>query len=311
MDPNKFGNTNADTPTSFADSQIQKMQQSPSFNAGEGAASTQEALGTITLGTPDQTVTSITVDEIDIPATRKVEQQANDPQAFFNTMAKEAAARGWTGSVSDYIKKKEQDLGYRGRTDIIETEFKDKIPGESRTVSAGSPGMAAFSKGLDDTTKLPKFTYNKKGSAPSGTADTFTSFDTRQAQRKAIVEARKQKRAKLKALRAKKRAGGIKDEFIEFGGFGPGFDGKTVTKSKKKVFKEAKRKIKQKAAEQRAAAMERISAQGELQRKQMKNPRISETMPMPSNGQKNRFKSSTSMSQLMADVKSGKAFNKN
>lgn len=232
-------------------------------------------LGTLDLSAPDQTVTSIRQTEVDIPASRKVEQFAADPQAFFNTMAKEAAAKGWTGSVSDYIKNKEQQLGYRGRTDIIEDVDTTVIPGEKRTLNAFdqiSQGYDSVGGGNKGTGGGPKQDTRKTGTG--GMADTFSALDTRQAQRKAIVEARKQKRAKLKALRAKKRAGGIKDETMEFGGFGPDLSGEKVTKSKKKVFKEAKRKIKQKAAEQRVRAMERISAQGQAQRAAGKNPAI-------------------------------------
>ena len=182
MDPNKFGNTNADTPTSFADSQIQKMQQSPSFNAGEGAASTQEALGTMTFSTPDETVTVANVDEVEIP---RYMGSKNFQKAFGDASAAGLEEFEFPkGSGKMYT----TELGPSTETHVIETTDTYTIPGESRTVSAGSPGMAAFSKGLDDTTKLPKFTYNKKGGTPSGTADTFTSFDTRQAARKAIIE---------------------------------------------------------------------------------------------------------------------------
>ena len=81
-------------------------------------------------------------------------------------------------------------------------------------------------------------------------------------------------------------------------------------KARKELKKQKERAKKAKSAK-RVRDMSLIGQQGELQRRQMKNPRISETMPMPSKSQKNRFKSSTSMSQLMADVKAGKAFNKN
>jgi hypothetical protein len=160
-----------------------------------------------------------------------------------------------------------------------ETHYLESVDTDTFEADSNQP---AFDRNFDAVVKpdlpganLEKFTYKKKGDSKPGMVDTFTSYDTRQAQRKAIVEARKQKRAKLKALRAKKRAGGIKDETMEFGGLGPDLSGKKVTKSKKQVFKEAKRKIKQKAAEQRSAAMERISAQGQAQRAAGKNPATS------------------------------------
>lgn len=57
---------------------------------------------------------------------RPVEELA-DSDTFFKQMAAEAEARGWKGSVQDYIKQKEQDLGY------TEKEEKIKIPGEMQT----------------------------------------------------------------------------------------------------------------------------------------------------------------------------------
>lgn len=206
-------------------------------------------LGTLDVNVPDQTVTSINQTEVDIPASRKVEQFAADPQVFFNTMAKEAAAKGWTGSVSDYIKNKEQQLGYRGRTDIIEDVDTTVIPGEKATLSAFDQAFDAVVGGDKGTGGGPKQDTRKTGTG--GMADTSSAFDTRQAQRKAIVETRKQKRAELQALRAKKRAGGIEG---------------------KKTFKEQKRKIKQKAAEQKAEEMAKITAQGKAQRRAGKNP---------------------------------------
>jgi len=207
---------------------------------------------------PDgETVTSIQQDEFEVP------RYMGSPefQSAFGAARKEGKK---TFSFGGKIYNTE--LGPSTETHYLETP-------ETTTFKS------SFDQGFDSTftpnlpeVNLEKFTYKKKGDA--GMVDTFSAFDTRQAQRKAIVEARKQKRAKLKALRAKKRAGGIKDETMEFGGFGPELSGVKVTKSKKQVFKEAKRKIKQKAAEQRAAAMERISAQGQAQRAAGKNPAI-------------------------------------
>ena len=171
-------------------------------------------LGTLDLSTPDQTVTSIGQTEVDIPASRKVEQFAADPQAFFNTMAKEAAAKGWTGSVSDYIKNKEQQLGYRGRTDIIEDVDTTVIPGEKRTLNA----FDQFSQGFDSVGGGNKGTGGGQTSGKTGTggmADTFSALDTRQAGRKAIVEARKLKRARIDEAKALSKVGGTKDSSVK------------------------------------------------------------------------------------------------
>jgi len=152
---------------------------------------TNDPDGTLDLSTPDQNISYIETDEIQIPASRQVENFAKDPQEFFNTMAAEAAARGWTGSVADYIKKKEQDLGFRGRTDTIETEITDTLPGEKYQATLGGD----FAQGFDSVVSTDK---KKIGSGPSkldgsggdGMIDTFTSYDTRQARRKGIVEGR-------------------------------------------------------------------------------------------------------------------------
>lgn len=170
-------------------------------------------LGTLDINVPDQTVTSINQTEVDIPASRKVEQFAADPQVFFNTMAKEAAAKGWTGSVSDYIKNKEQQLGYRGRTDIIEDVDTTVIPGEKATLSAFDQAFDAVVGGDKGTGGGPKQDTRKTGT--SGMADTFSAFDTRQAGRKAIVEARKLKRARIDEAKALSKTGGTKDSSVK------------------------------------------------------------------------------------------------
>jgi len=220
--------------------------------------------------TPDpdgETVTSIQQDEFEVPKF----MGSPEFQSTFGAARKAGLEQFEFPKGSG--KMFTTELGPATETHYLETP--------ETTAFKSDTNKSAFDQGFDAAYKpdlpevnLQKFTFKKKGDKKPGMVDTFSALDTRQAQRKAIVEARKQKRAKLKALRAKKRAGGIKDETMEFGGFGPDLSGEKVTKSKKKVFKEAKRKIKQKAAEQRARAMERISAQGQAQRAAGKNPAI-------------------------------------
>jgi hypothetical protein len=208
-------------------------------------------LGTLELSTPDQTVTSIRQTEVDIPASRKVEQFAADPQAFFNTMSKEAAAKGWKGSVSDYIKNKEQQLGYRGRTDIIEDVDTTVIPGEKRTLNAFdqiSQGFDSVVSGDKGAGGGPKQDTRKTGTG--GMADTFSAFDTRQAARKAIIEGRREKQAAKREARAKMKKGDIT----------------------RKQFREKKKQAKLDQATARREAMEKIAAQGKAQRSAGKNP---------------------------------------
>jgi hypothetical protein len=147
--------------------------------------------GTLDLSTPDQNISYLEVDEVEIPASRKVEKFADDPQAFFNTMANEAASKGWTGSVADYIKQKEQDLGYRGRTSTIETEVTDTLPGENYQANV----FGAFSQGFDNVGGSDKNKTgggSSKGSGKSGMVDTFSALDTRQGKRKVAIEERMQ-----------------------------------------------------------------------------------------------------------------------
>jgi|11BtaG_2_1085332.scaffolds.fasta_scaffold01567_6 hypothetical protein len=256
MQIGKHGSQN--TPGTFRVKDQKTMAMSTMFQTPDP----EGELGTLDISTPDQTVTSIQVDEIEVPRYMGSE---NFQKAFGD--ARKAGLKTFTFGGELYNTK----LGPSTETQVIETEFKDTIPGEKASVSAFDK---SFDAAVGANKKAKSTTSKPSKTTTTGMVDTFSALDTRQAQRKAIVEARKQKRAKLKALRAKKRAGGIKDETMEFGGFGPDLSGKKVTKSKKKVFKEAKRKIKQKAAEQRARAMERISAQGQAQRAAGKNPAI-------------------------------------
>jgi len=215
--------------------------------------------------TPDpngETVTSIRQDEFEVP------RYMGSPefQSAFGAARKAGKKRfSFGGKIYN------TELGPSTETHYLETVDTDTFKTD--------PNKSAFDQGFDSTftpnlpeVNLQKFDYKKKGDKKPSMVDTFSALDTRQAGRKAIVESRKQKRAELKALRAKKRAGGIKDETMVFGGFNPEFDGEKVTKSKKQVFKDAKRKIKQRAAERRVEAMKKITAQGQAQRAAGKNP---------------------------------------
>lgn len=233
-----------DTPGTFKAKDQKVMAMSTMFQ-------TPDPDGTLDLSTPDQNISYLEVDEVEIPASRKVENFAKDPQKFFNTMAAEAAARGWTGSVADYIKKKEQDLGYRGRTDIIETEVTDTLPGEKYQTK-----FSDFSQGFDSvggSDKNKTADGSSKGGSKSGMVDTFSALDTRQAARKAIVEGRKSKQAAVREARAEMKAGNID----------------------RKKFREAKKQAKLAQAKARTKAMKKITAQGQAQRSAGKNPLIS------------------------------------
>lgn len=181
----QMGAKETDTPSTFSTKNQKVMAMSTMYQ-------TEDPDGTLNLSTPDQSISYLETDEIEIPASRKVEEFAADPQAFFNTMAQEAAARGWKGSVADYIKNKEQQLGYRGRTDTIETEVTDTLPGEKYQATLGGD----FAQGLDSVVGTDKKKTGGGSSKPTssggdGMIDTFTSYDTRQAGRKAIVEGKR------------------------------------------------------------------------------------------------------------------------
>ena len=224
----QMGAKETDTPSTFSTKNQKVMAMSTMYQ-------TEDPDGTLNLSTPDQNISYLETDEIEIPASRKVEQFAADPQAFFNTMAQEAAARGWKGSVADYIKNKEQQLGYRGRTDTIETEVTDTLPGEKYAATLGGD----FARNLDDVVGTDKKKTGSGSSKPTssggdGMIDTFTSYDTRQARRKGIVEGRGIQQAARDVKRQQRKTDrlGRKDEMQAF---------KSGKKEARKALREARR----------------------------------------------------------------------
>lgn len=232
MDTNSYnqqlGNGNNTGPTTFADDQIEKMLKSKLFNAGEGADSTQEVI-------------SIKQDEFEVP---KYMGSKNFQETF-------GAARKAGLETFEFPKGSGKmfttELGPATETHYLETEERDAF---------GEGLRSTFRKGLPEV-KLKKFNYEKKQTAPSqlsGMVDTDTAYDTRQAQRKGIVESRKEKRAALKELR---------------------LSGKST--------KEGRREIKREAAAQRLKALRQIREKGEAQRASGANPRRSAKFDLAQN----------------------------
>lgn len=75
---------------------------------------------------------------------RPVEELA-DSDTFFKQMAAEAEARGWKGSVQDYIKQKEESLGYKPKQE------ERNIPGKTITEE-----MPYYKKELTDVLTSPE-----------------------------------------------------------------------------------------------------------------------------------------------------------
>jgi len=143
---------------------------------------------------------------------------------------------------------------YRNTFKIGEKQFKTELSG-GETKYTIKPNKSSFDQGFDSTftpnlpeVNLEKFTYKKKGDA--GMVDTFSSYDTRQAARKAIVEGRKAKQAARREARAEMKAGNIT----------------------RKQFRQKKKEANLAQARARAEAMKKIAAQGQAQRAAGKNP---------------------------------------
>ena len=262
----QMGAKETDTPSTFSTKNQKVMAMSTMYQT-EDPEGTRPKVKPITSNLQIVGTEPITATQVSTGFSGGGVFENQEQKDFYDTQITQRTAAGMTQDQAI------QD--YRNTFKIGEEQFKTELSG-GKTKYADNP-FGAFSQGLDDVVSTDKKKTGSGSSKPSkssgdGMVDTFTSYDTRQAGRKAIVEARKLKRARLRALRAKKRAGGIKDETMEFGGFGPGFDGEKVTKSKKQVFKDAKKKIKQEAADQKVKAMEKIAAQGQAQRAAAKNP---------------------------------------
>lgn len=117
--------------------------------------------------------------EITSGGDRKVEEKA-DSAEFLKTMEAERKRRGFDGTTQEYIKYKEQQLGYTPKTEVIEEKGKD----------------------LNYETDLYK---QKKG-------DVLQPWETRQMSRAIKKEQRDIRRAKQKLAKAKKRGNTIKEE---------------------------------------------------------------------------------------------------
>ena len=145
---------------------------------------------------------------------------------------------------------------YRNTFKIGEEQFKTELSG-GETKYANNP-FGAFSQNYDDVVSTDKKKTSggppkSGGSGGDGMVDTFTSYDTRQAGRKAIVEGRKAKQAAIREARAEMKADNID----------------------RKEFRKRKKAAKLAQAKARTKAMEKITKQGEAQRSAGKNPATS------------------------------------
>jgi hypothetical protein len=291
-DEDNFGNANADSPTNFSNRDQITIASAPLMNVGEGAASTEAAMTgggiEIEFGKPNLKA-------------QQISKGFSGGGTFENQEQKDWYDEQIQQRLSAGMSPEQAIQDYRNTFKIGEEKFETKFTGDvgktkvkQKPLSAGSSAMQAFNQGFDSSIELPKFTYNKKGSAKPGTADTFTAFDTRQARRKAIVEGRGGKQADIREARATKK------EAL--------FDATTREEKKaiRKKFRKAKRTAKKEQSKHVSAAMDKIKEQGIAQRKQMKNPRTSQTMSMPGSSNVSRFKPSANMTKLGADLKAGK-----
>ena len=167
-----------------------------------------------------------------------------------------------------------------------ETHYLESVDTDTFKADSNQP---AFDQGFDSSFKpnlpevnLQKFNYKKKGDSKPGMVDTFTSYDTRQAARKAIIEGRKAKQAAIREARAEMKAN-------------PNIN--------RKEFRKKKKAAKLAQAKARTEAMKKITAQGEAQRSAGKNPATSTefdlnqacllyTSPSPRDGLLSRMPSS-------------------
>jgi hypothetical protein len=144
-----------------------------------------------------------------------------------------------------------------------ETHYLESLDTDTFEADSNQP---AFDRGFDAVFKpdlpganLEKFTYNKKGDSKPGMIDTFTSYDTRQARRKGIVEGRgiQQAARDVKQQQRKTDRLGRKDEMQAF---------KSGKKEARKALREARRNYRTAASATRKArrASPNISGSNEL-----------------------------------------------
>jgi hypothetical protein len=164
----QMGDKEVDTPTTFSTKNQKVMAMSTMFQTPD----------------PDgETVTSIRQDEFEVP------RYMGSPE-FQSTFA-EADKAGL--DVFEFPKGSGK-MFTTEKGPATETHYLESVDTDTLKAASNQP---AFDRSFDSVFKpdlpganLEKFTYKKKGDSKPGMVDTFTSYDTRQARRKGIVEGR-------------------------------------------------------------------------------------------------------------------------
>ena len=217
-DPSRTRNT----PGTFKAKDQKVMAMSTMFQ-------THDPDGTLDLSTPDQTVTYIEQDDIEI-------QGPNDPYDGSDFMDP-AKWEEFYNSPAGANYRSKYTISGKGKTqrDTIETEVTDTLPGEKYQATLGGD----FAQGFDSVVgtgekKTGGVPPKSGGSGGDGMIDTFTSYDTRQARRKGIVEGRgiQQAARDVKQQQRKTDRLGRKDEMQAF---------KSGKKEARKALSEARR----------------------------------------------------------------------
>ena len=327
----QMGSKEMDTPTTFSTRDQGVMAMSTMYQ-------TKDPNGTLDLSTSDQNVTFIEQDDIEI-------QRPDDSYDGSGGYMDPAAWEKWYNSPAGAEYRSKYTITGKGKTftDTIQTEVTDTLPGEKYQATLGGDFAQGFdSVGSTDKKKTGGGPAKSDGSGGDGMIDTFTSYDTRQARRKGIVEgrgiqqaardvkqqqrktdrlgrkdemqafksgkkearkalreARRNNRTAASATRKARRANPNISGSNEFGlKSGMVSSNRAVTDAKARL-KEAKSSKPLTAAEQRRSRKKTfqdtktaqsqkqlqkardIEAQGELQRKAMKNPRTTKEFAMP------------------------------
>jgi hypothetical protein len=161
-------------------------------------------LGSLDVNVPDQTATYTEYDEFEVP---KYMGSENFQKAFGDARKSGLKTFSFGGKLYN------TQLGPATETHTIQNVATDTFPGEKASLSAFDQGFDAVVSTDKSTGGGPKQDTRKTGTG--GMADTFSALDTRQAGRKAIVEARKLKRARIDEAKSLSKVGGAKDSSVK------------------------------------------------------------------------------------------------
>jgi hypothetical protein len=175
----QLGDKEQYSPTTFSTKDQGVMAMSTMYQ-------TKDSDVTLDLSTPDQTSTYIEYDDIEI-------QRPDDSYDGSGGYMDPAAWEKWYNSPAGAEYRSNYTITGKGRTftDTIQTEVTDTFPGEKYQATLGGDFAQGFdSVGGADKKKTGGGSSKSGGSGGDGMIDTFTSYDTRQARRKGIVEGR-------------------------------------------------------------------------------------------------------------------------